>query len=347
MSFADLHTKSAFETTTQKTFAMIKPDCFNLAGKILSRIDKSGLTILNLCMHQMTFDEASEFYAEHKGKPFYENLVQFISSGNVIGMELMGKNAVIEWRQLLGPTNCFIARTESPNSLRALYGREGVRNCAHGSDSDASAQREINLFFKKFERNRSCFTFQTCVDLAKENKISSQNSMNLMNQRNVSQNGQSANFQQSKMSSDFSCIVIKPHVFKEGKVGDMIDMIFDRCNENMLRVCAMEVFTLNKDEVEEFFEVYKGVLPEYGLMIEEMKNGCLMAIMVQGNGSVVQSVRQMCGPHDPQVAKAIRTQSLRSVFGHDKVKNGIHCTDLEDDGRLECEFFFSVMQKSK
>ena len=347
VSFGDQFTKGIFESNTQKTFAMIKPDCFHNAGKIISIIEESSLSILSLQLHQMTVSEAQEFYAEHKGKPFYDNLVQFISSAAVIGLELMGKSAVSKWRELLGPTNCFMARNESPNSIRALYGTEGVRNAAHGSDSPQSAQREIDLFFKKFEKNVNCFASQWTQELAKENHCNFSSSNNQKSSKNPI-TGMS-NLGSMKVSSpnlpNLSCLVIKPHVMKDGMGGQVLDSVLKKCSSTGLKITAIEMFNLNKEEVEEFLEVYKGVLPEYGLLIEEMKNGNLIAMMIQGEGNVVQSLRKICGPHDPQVAKVLRGDSLRSEFGKDKVKNGIHCTDLEDDGILECEFFFSVMQK--
>lgn len=300
VDFADQFTRSALQSVTQKTFAMIKPDCIDKTGLIVSEIEAAGLTILNMKMHKMSLSEAQEFYGEHKGKPFFEGLVQFISSGNVVGMELMGPNAISAWRGLLGPTSPATARTDKPNSLRAKYGTEGVRNCAHGSDSAASAERETYFFF---------------------NKLSKQTTLN------------------SYICP--SCIVIKPHLVKEKRLGEAINAISFNCKERGLKAVAIQMFSLNKDEVEEFLEVYKGVLPEYGLMVEELKSGTLVAVLVEGNESVVEAVRKMCGPHDPQVAKALRNGSLRAQFGTDKVKNGFHCTDLESDGLLESQFFFA------
>ena len=343
VNFADKFTQSKFECQTQKTFAMIKPDCFSKAGKIITKIEESGLCVLSLCLHQMTLENAQDFYAEHKGKPFYENLVQFIGTGTVIGMVLMGENAVKRWRELLGPTNCFVARNENPTSIRALYGTEGVRNAAHGSDSVESANREIGLFFGKFSRNVNCFYNQFTHEIAKENNS---NHGSFLNEKSIINGTSNQTLKSGTLNHPcVSCIVIKPHVLKENKAGNVVDNIFAKCNDFGFKVVAMEMFNLNKDEVEEFMEVYKGVLPEYGLVVDEMKNGNLIAIMVQGDSSVVKSVRSICGPHDPQVAKVLRNGCLRAEFGKDKVKNGVHCTDLEDDGILECEFFFSIMQK--
>lgn len=298
VDFADQSTRNALQPATQRTFAMVKPDCFDKAGAIISRIEAAGLSVISLKTHRMTVSEAQEFYGEHRGKPFFEGLVQFISSGSVLGLELMGKNAVSAWRELLGPTSPAVARTDSPGSLRAKFGTEGVRNCAHGSDSPASAERETHFFFSKLPK-------------------------------------------QTLVHPNVTCLVIKPHLLKERRLGEALEAVAEGCKERGLRVAAAQLSSLNKDEIEEFLEVYKGVLPEYGLLVEEFKSGPLVAVLAEGGPGAVEAGRQLCGPHDPQVAKTLRNGSLRARFGGDKVRNGFHCTDLESDGLLEGQFFFA------
>jgi len=92
-------------------------------------------------------DLAEEFYGEHKGKSFFDNLVGFMTSGPAVALALRKPNAILEWRAALGPTNSDKARAERPGSLRAVYGTDGQRNAGHGSDSVASAQRELKLLF--------------------------------------------------------------------------------------------------------------------------------------------------------------------------------------------------------
>jgi nucleoside-diphosphate kinase len=92
-------------------------------------------------------ETAAKFYAEHEGKSFYETLVQYITSGPIVALELVGNGAIGEWRRLIGPTNLEVAKREAPNSLRALYARSTTENFAHGSDSPASAQRELGIIF--------------------------------------------------------------------------------------------------------------------------------------------------------------------------------------------------------
>mmetsp|Transcript_2521 Transcript_2521/g.4238 ORF Transcript_2521/g.4238 Transcript_2521/m.4238 type:complete len:117 (-) Transcript_2521:99-449(-) len=108
-------------------------------------------------------------------------------------------------------------------------------------------------------------------------------------------------------------------------------------------ISSMEMFTLDKPTAEEFFEVYKGVLPEYVGMIEKMTTGpCIVMEVRQEN--VVKSFRELCGPMDPEIAKHLRPNTIRARFGHTRTINAVHCSDLEEDGQLECEYFFSIQQ---
>lgn len=97
----------------------------------------------------MTRERAAEFYAEHIGKPFFDNLVTFMSSGPIHALVLARPDAIKMWRSVMGPTNSFVAKKEKPRCLRALYGTDGTQNATHGSDSPVSAAREIKFYFPK------------------------------------------------------------------------------------------------------------------------------------------------------------------------------------------------------
>jgi len=86
-----------------------------------------------------------------------------MSSDFIVGLELVGNDSIKKWRTLIGPTNCQIARVEAPNSLRALYGQEGVRNACHGSDAVASAKRELDFFFGDNSNLRTTAMFSNCT----------------------------------------------------------------------------------------------------------------------------------------------------------------------------------------
>jgi nucleoside-diphosphate kinase len=133
--------------------------------------------------------------------------------------------------------------------------------------------------------------------------------------------------------------IIKPHAIKEGNTGAILDMILEEGYE----ISAMEMFNLDLPTSEEYFEVYKGVLPEFLPMIEHMTTGSCIAMEVRQE-NVVPNFRKLCGPHDPEIAKHLRPKSIRSKFGSDRVCNAVHCTDLPEDGVIDCEYFFSIMQ---
>lgn len=105
----------------------------------------------------------------------------------------------------------------------------------------------------------------------------------------------------------------------------------------------MKMFYLDRPSAEEFFEVYKGVLPEFVPMVEHMITGPCIAMEVRQE-NVVKSLRELVGPHDPEIAKHLRPNTIRAKFGLDRVRNAVHCTDLPEDGVLECEYFFSILQ---
>ena len=129
-----------------KTFFMIKPDGVkrNLIGEIISRVEEKGFKITKIKMMTINQNLAEEHYKEHKDKPFFSDLVSFITSGPVVAMQLEGENVVTQIRNLMGNTNPSDA---TPGSIRGDLATELDKNVVHGSDSDESAERELNLFF--------------------------------------------------------------------------------------------------------------------------------------------------------------------------------------------------------
>ena len=130
----------------QKTYTMIKPDAVarGLVGKIVSRFEEVGLRIERMELGLVTADQAAANYAEHQGKPFYDGLVAYITSGPVVKMVISGENAVSVSRKLMGATNPAEA---APGTIRGDFGLVMDANVIHGSDSPESAEREIAIFF--------------------------------------------------------------------------------------------------------------------------------------------------------------------------------------------------------
>lgn len=132
--------------TIQKTFSMIKPDATarNITGKINAKIEEAGLRIIAQKRIWMTKTQAETFYGEHQGKPFFEELVSFMTSGPTIVQVLEGENAIAHYREVMGATN---PEKAAPGTLRAEFAESMGRNSVHGSDSEASAAREIAYWF--------------------------------------------------------------------------------------------------------------------------------------------------------------------------------------------------------
>ncbi|XP_076205547.1 nucleoside diphosphate kinase homolog 7 isoform X2 [Aptenodytes patagonicus] len=243
--------------------------------------------------------EAADFYVDHQSKPFYNELLQFITSGPIVGMEILGDDAVCKWKTLLGPANSAVAQTDAPDSIRANFGHDGLRNAAHGPDSVASAAQELELFFP------------------------SSGGRGPVN---------SAKF------TNCTCCIIKPHAVNEGLVGKIIKAII---NEGF-QISALQMFNMERANVEEFYEIYKGVVAEYVEMVTELCSGpCIAMEIIQPEPPKV--FRDFCGPSDPEIARHLRPGTLRAVFGKNKIQNAVHCTDLPEDGLLEVQYFFKIL----
>jgi len=131
----------------ERTLAIIKPDAVKkrIVGKILDRIEEEGFEIVEMKMVRLTKDGARGFYAVHKGKPFFEGLTDFMSSGKIVVMALERENAIAHWRQAMGETDPSRAQV---GTLRRTYGFSIERNAVHGSDTPQTAETEIGYFFK-------------------------------------------------------------------------------------------------------------------------------------------------------------------------------------------------------
>jgi nucleoside-diphosphate kinase len=133
-------------TAVQRTFVMVKPDGVRrrLVGEVISRLERKGYDIVEMKLFTIDEDLAGRHYAEHTDKPFFSELVSFITSGPVVAMAVEGPEAVSGCRQIMGATNPLEA---GPGSIRGDYATEITFNIVHGSDSPESAARELSLFF--------------------------------------------------------------------------------------------------------------------------------------------------------------------------------------------------------
>ena len=304
VDFGDKYTKDKLGKMKEKTLVMIKPDCMNKMGEILDRVASEGFTICNARMLLLSREEAAEFYSEHKGKEFFERLLDLMTEAPVLAFEITGPDAIKNWRTILGPTDPVDARNDSPDSIRAQFGSNVTRNACHGSDSPEAAQREIDFFFGAAKKKPKGMVTATLGE------------------------------------SDCTLGIIKPHAVAAGLTGKIIMEII---NSGLgLEISALQLRSMNKANSEEFYEVYKGVVREYGGMVDEIMSGPCIAMEITGKDAH-SKFREFVGPSDPEIARHLRPNTLRAKFGEDKVKNALHCTDLPEDGTLESEYFFKIL----
>ena len=236
--------------------------------------------------------------------------MEYLTSGPSLAMELVKKDAVNAWRELLGPIDSEKAQEFKPNSMRARFGQDDIRNVGHGSSTLEESIREVNFFFPKSRMyKKSILTPET----------------------------------HSSNSNKTTCCVIKPHAFH--MAGEIIQAI----SEAEFQILGIATFHLDFGKADEFLEVYKGVLENYGDIVKELSSGVCMVLEIGSahgtpNEDVVSRFRDFCGPQDSELAKLLRPTSLRARFGENLNLNAVHCTDLPDDGPLEVEYFFKVLQ---
>ncbi len=134
----------------ERTLAILKPDCVrkNLAGAVIARIEKAGFTILGMKMVKLTKETAGGFYAVHRGRPFFDELVTFMSSGKCVPIALEKENAVADFRALIGATD---PKEAAPGTIRTEFASSKGETIVHGSDSVENGKLEIGYYFAEKE----------------------------------------------------------------------------------------------------------------------------------------------------------------------------------------------------
>ena len=147
VDFGDEFTTKKLKSKKEKTLAIIKPDCLDQMGEIVKIANSAELRICNARMVQLSASDVQELYWESQGKPFFDGLVGFMTSGPIVAFELTGEDAVSKWLALLGPANSAQARRDAPHTIRARFGTDNIKNACHGSESSVAAQHESEFFF--------------------------------------------------------------------------------------------------------------------------------------------------------------------------------------------------------
>ncbi|XP_011169620.1 nucleoside diphosphate kinase 7 [Solenopsis invicta] len=302
--YADTYTKTKLETQLQKVFVLLKPDVVDKMGEILKAITNYDFHIANIKMIRLTANDIEESCLV-KDVADKTSVINYLISGPVVALELLGGNGIMRWQELAGPDDSEHARSTAASSLRALYGKDEIHNAVHGSKDTETATQELRYFFP---------------DLKSKNK----------------------GLKNTATLQKCTCCIIKPHAIQEKLLGAIIDDI----QKAGYVITAAQQFYINPINSEEFLEIYKGVLLEYTAMVAELQSGPCIVLEVSRKDespNIVADFRNLCGPMDPDVARQIRPNTLRAKYGKTKVQNAVHCSDLPEDGILEVEYFFKIL----
>ncbi|XP_071053509.1 nucleoside diphosphate kinase homolog 7 [Onthophagus taurus] len=305
VEYGDEFTKKLISKSKQHTFLLIKPSMADRLGVVVNEIQDRNFQICKMRMANMTRREALDFYESKKGDVFLPFQIEHIISGSVVGVEVVGLNAIERWNEILGPDDPVEARKTHPESLRAIYGESKATNAFHCAQDAEAAEKESNYFFPKGPRT-----------LPPNPTILLKNT---------------------------TCCIIKPHVIYQGNLGNLITSIQDN---KLFKITALRMINFSTPDCEEFLEVYKGVIADFNALFFSYLDGFCVALEIAGRQddiNVHEEFRQFTGPIHSNVAKQIRPMSLRALYGIDKYKNAVHCTDLPEDTQLELEYVFKIL----
>uniref|UniRef100_H2ZR10 DM10 domain-containing protein n=1 Tax=Ciona savignyi TaxID=51511 RepID=H2ZR10_CIOSA len=299
VDFGDQFTENKFASHKEKTLGLIKPDVISKLGIIVNSLRDHNIQLSKAKMITMTRADAAKLYEEYQSKPIFNSILDYMTSGPIVVMEIMGSNVIDTWMKMLGPSDPAQAKISEPNSIRAMFGLDETRNAAHGSINSAAAAKELAFFFSA-----------------------------------------SSSFVNTAQYQHSTCCVIKPHAVKAGLIGDIISVIQDAG----FHITALGMQNIQKANAEEFYEIYKGVVAEYQSMVDELCDGPCVALEISGKDQDTPTrFRELCGPADPEIGRHLRPKTIRAMFGKDKIKNAVHCTDLAEDSVLEVEYFFRIL----
>jgi nucleoside-diphosphate kinase len=142
-----------------------------------------------------------------------------------------------------------------------------------------------------------------------------------------------------EIPDDCTLCLIKPHIMKDHVAGDVLGAIVERGFE----IVGLHSTHFTPQIAEDLLDVYKGIYPQYSAMVEQLAESPLLGVMIMGSKDVVTEFRDFCGPLNPDLARSVRPDSLRAIFGKTVTKNAVHCTDLADDGEMECLYMFNTV----
>ncbi|CAG0920167.1 unnamed protein product [Notodromas monacha] len=283
----------------------------------LQRIILRRIQCPEMKMFEFSYEQAIKFYAEHEGKSFFEGWCElrgcfnrfdamhgFLSSADLIGYVTEGPVVGME-----------LSGQNAVKKWRELIGPTDPSKGRVGGEA-------VTL------RGRFGTTLTRNALHGSDSATSAKREIELI----------FGSYDRPRVhgKQDVSCLVIMPHAVRAGLVGEIVDSI----QQSGFTPQGIILKELSEPEASEFLEVYDTVLKEYSALVKEFSSGPSIVLAVSGNDDVVKSLRKVCGPQDISLAKRARPETLRAKYALDQVRQAVHCSDLEEFGRLECAFFF-------
>ncbi|XP_055375520.1 nucleoside diphosphate kinase 7 [Condylostylus longicornis] len=303
VDFADEFTRKLLGKSRQRIFLLVKTPLINKASNILKAFEKSGFCFANALMVRLNEQYATYLFGDRaRGNQEITNLISEIVSGPVIGIEMFADHAF----QKLEDSS--FSNVEAPRRNKNIV------------------SAELEFLFSEEIYKKGIYFSKSQEDANDELKKFFCNEINQFN---------------TALLNNTVLGIIKPHIFKEGKVGECLHEIIN-CG---YKITAFKICVIDRSNCEEFFEVYRGVCHEYMQMISELASGPCLALEIQKPNSqdIHKEFREFCGPKNPDIAKQLRPNTLRAKFGKNKVLNAIHVTDLPDDVILELQYIFKIL----
>jgi len=293
------------EVQKEISVVIIKPDALESghADDIIKNIEDCGIEILHKEEKVLSKEEAAEFYKQHEGSEYFEQLIEFMSSGPVLTLVISkrgddpGYGLIPEVRNLIGPKDINLAKEEAPNSIRAQYGTDSIMNAVHSCDTSDSAAKELAFFFPDFN-----------IPKVQEKR--------------------------RKQRIQRTLALIRPGAYAHRK-----DSILRTIEEAGFNIAMSKEMYLSREQAEEFYEEHKGE-HYFESLINNMTSGPSLALCLARDDAVAQW-RDLIGPKDVSLAKEEAPESLRAVFADDNEEiNPIHGADSIEAAEKELRTFF-------
>ena len=331
----------------EQTLMLIKPNCTKKVNEVKQILKEVGFTIGQEKKLVLSKDQAKFFYREHEGKPFFDNLVEYMTSGPILAFRVFRESGVTNLRQLLGPTNVSRAKDEAPTSLRAKYGSEGIRNGFHGSDAAESADRELKFIFDEsiVKSIRKPYSASHNVPVKLEPslvivrpEVVGRHQYGLIKIASITNLPPSKSINFSELNSAQRSNHDLTAAMDQTDKSNLDDITYELLLTG-LELMNVEQLNMSKEKVEQIL----GAQTEEA--IHDWTDGSSVVFKVYGDNAV-SAIKELIGPLSPAAAHDASPDSLCSRFGVSDAKPGFLYPETAEQAVRVCDIFFAATNQS-